>query len=72
MISMTGIAYPDVHVYDSMHPSAGTLVIAQPAALLHTEWPAICYASNLPATLHSRTKIPVTVLLTSGNIHIRR
>ena len=40
-ISMIGTSHPDVHVYDSMYPSAGTLVKAQTAALLHTESPAI-------------------------------
>ena len=38
---MIGTSHPDVHVYDSMYPSAGTLVKAQTAALLHTESPAI-------------------------------
>ena len=40
-ISIIGNSHPDVHVYDSMYPSAGTLVKAQTAALLHTEFPAI-------------------------------
>ena len=40
-ISTIGTSHPDVHVYDSMYPSAGTLVKAQTAALLHTESPAI-------------------------------
>ena len=37
-----GTSHPDIHVYDSIYPSAGTLVKAQTAALLHTESPAIC------------------------------
>ena len=41
-ISTIGTSHPDVHVYDSMYPSAGTLVKAQAAALLHTELPEIC------------------------------
>ena len=40
-ISSISTSHPDVHVYGSMYPSAGTLVKAQIAALLHTE--------NLPA-----------------------
>ena len=40
-ISTIGTSHPDIHVYDSMHPSAGTLVKAQTAALLHTESPVI-------------------------------
>ena len=41
-ISTIGTSHPDVHVYDTMYPSAGTLVKAQTAALLHTESLAIC------------------------------
>ena len=37
-----GTSHADVHVYDSKHPSAGTLVKAQTTALLHTESPVIC------------------------------
>ena len=40
-ISTIGTSHPDVHVYNSMYPSAGSLVKAQTAALLHTESPAI-------------------------------
>ena len=40
-ISMIGTSHPDIHVYDSMYPSAGTFVKAQTAALLHTESPTI-------------------------------
>ena len=35
-ISTIGTSHFDVHVYDSMYPSAGTLVKPQTAALLHT------------------------------------
>ena len=41
MISTIGTSRPDVHVYDSMYPTAGTLVKVQTAAILHTESPAI-------------------------------
>ena len=41
-ISTIGTSHLDVHVYDSMYPSAGTLVKAQTAALLHTESSGIC------------------------------
>ena len=40
-ISTIGTSRPDVHVYDSMYPTAGTLVKVQ-TAVLHTESPAIC------------------------------
>ena len=40
-ISTIGTSHPDVHVYDSIYPSPGTLVKAQIAAHLHTESPAI-------------------------------
>ena len=40
-ISTIGTSHSDVHVYDSMYPSAGTLVKAQVAALLQTESPAL-------------------------------
>ena len=40
-ISTIGTSRPDVHVYDSMYPTAGTLVKAQ-TTVLHTESPAIC------------------------------
>ena len=40
-ISTIGTSRPDVHVYDSMYPTVGTLVKAQ-TAVLHTESPAIC------------------------------
>ena len=40
-ISTIGTSRPDVNVYDSMYPTAGTLVKAQ-TAVLHTESPAIC------------------------------
>ena len=40
-ISTIGTSHLDIHVYDSMYPSAGTLMKAQTAALLHTESPAI-------------------------------
>ena len=40
--STIGTSRPDVHVYNSMYPLAGTLVKAQTTALLHTESPAIC------------------------------
>ena len=40
-ISTIGTSHPDVHVYDSMYPTAGTLVKAQ-TPVLHTESPAIC------------------------------
>ena len=40
-ISTIRTSRPDIHVYDSMYPSAGTFVKAQIAALLHTESPAI-------------------------------
>ena len=40
-ISTIGTSHPDVHVYDNMYPSAGTLVKAQVAALLQTESPAL-------------------------------
>ena len=39
-ISTINTSRPDVHVYDSMCPTAGTLVKAQ-TAVLHTESPAI-------------------------------
>ena len=42
MISTIGTSRPDVHVYNSMYPSASTPVKAQTAAILHTESPEIC------------------------------
>lgn len=40
-IATIGTSHPDVRVYDSMYPSAGTHVKAQIAALLHTTSPEI-------------------------------
>ena len=40
-ISTIGTSNPVLHVYDSMYPSASTLVKAQIAIILHTAYPAI-------------------------------
>lgn len=40
-ISTIGTSHPVVHVYDSMYPSASTLVKAQIATILHTVYPTI-------------------------------
>ena len=40
-ISMIGTSHPDVHVYDSMYPTAGSHVKTQTTAILYTESPAI-------------------------------
>ena len=41
-ISTVGTSRPDVHVYDSMCPTAGTALVKAQTAVLHTESPAIC------------------------------
>ncbi len=40
-ISTIGTSHPEVHLYDSVYPCAGTHVKAQVAAILHSETPSI-------------------------------